>query len=294
MLKSEEMPSGQYLDQKGTGNLSTVRDEFQDATTPEPPLDTVVHSQGQASSLSAILLPPLLLALSSVPANGPPHALETWADFTILETSVVFCSSYLTCFERLCDLLGYNRSGSAILELVQIGSFEGTGVSESHERGDPPKRHDVPPSCSDLGDLLGVVERLFCRRDFFRSEGRPPVPTKGYVSVGSAPTIPEGGNLGTDHLDFSAGWRVSCELSESCAIRAEDECRGSPRLTPSHGMAYNADGCAQLSGPAAYVGVGTRGGWEAVRGEPGGRCAAHGPRYPPPAEAVMLAEFAAG
>jgi hypothetical protein len=125
-----------YLDEKRTGDKGNVGNEAQDTITPPKPEDAVVDGKCETGFLVR-LLSPFLLALLLLTSDCPPDALEAGWGFAVGEPSVVFRSFPLAFLEGGSDPLRDGARGTVVLQLVEIGGFERTGASESHEGTDP-------------------------------------------------------------------------------------------------------------------------------------------------------------
>jgi len=90
-------------------------------------------------------------------SDRPPDPFQTGRDFAIRKPSVVFRGFFLAFLEGADDLFCNDTGGTIVLQFVEIGGFERTGVSETHEGTDPLEREETEPVRVDLGDNIRLI-----------------------------------------------------------------------------------------------------------------------------------------
>ena len=97
----EEKPT--HLDNKWTGHLCNVSDDFKRTTRPEPPLDAVIHCPYKTGLPLSCLLSPFSFLSLPLPFNGPPNTFDPKANFSIRKAFVVLLCTLNATKERIGD-----------------------------------------------------------------------------------------------------------------------------------------------------------------------------------------------
>ena len=90
-------------------------------------------------------------------SDCPSDALEDGWGFSVGEPGVVFCSFPVAFLEGGSNLVRDDARGTVVLQFVEIGGFERTGVSEAHEGTDPLAGDDAKPIRVGLGDNVRII-----------------------------------------------------------------------------------------------------------------------------------------